>query len=198
MTYSNSWAYPSCPLVKGRNTPWTGHQSITGHSILWNGIVSEVFSNRAWQGLAWNRDKDPPEPVPMTPCSDCKYHFCFKWRTFHAALDLTHRSFPSDVRRGPLRITRWEMFDFVLLILSTVGMWSVSSLSSSVHIQCGHLSSPLSYLLHLLSVHRLWVENQEWCWCLRCWLDIRPRGLVLLCGKGACLAQTSVIELISV
>lgn len=49
----------------------------------------------------------------------------------------------TDLETGPLRIMRWEMFDFVLLILPTVGTWSVSSLPTSVHMQSVHLSFPV-------------------------------------------------------
>lgn len=179
MAYSKSIDYPSCPLARGRDAPCIGHQSITGYSILWNCI----FSNRAWMSSAWNRDTDLSEPILRAPRSEHKYHFCFKWtKAHHPALNRTHRRLPSDLQMGPLRITQWEMFGFVLLILPTVGMWSVSLL-------CTHtvwtslfphsLICPTSYRY----TPTLSGKSKERRWCLRRWLDIRPTGHILMCGS---------------
>lgn len=193
MAYSKSIDYPSCPLVRGRDAPCIGHQSITGYSILWNCI----FSSGAWMSSAWNGDTDLSEPISRTPCSEYKYHFCFKWtKAHHPALNRTNRRLPSDLKMGPLRITQWEMFDFVLLILPTAGMWSVSSL-------CTHTVWTSLFPHSLICSTSYRYTDSEWkiqreTLMLEVLARYQTHGSHFDVWKCACLAEILVMELTSV
>lgn len=156
MPYSKSIDCPSCSLVRGRDAPCIGHQSITGYSILWNGI----FSNRVWLSSAWNRDTDLSEPVLRTPCSEYKYHCCFKWTKAHSSCS------QSDIPLFTVRSQNGASEDYAVrnVWLCFIDPAHSGDVVSAVALYTYSLDislSPLSYLLHLLSVHRLWVENPK-------------------------------------
>lgn len=155
-------------------------------SQLWHWTVLELCKNLVGLGSAWTR------PVLKRPAARGN-HFYFKWTK--AALSGTNCDFATDLVMGLLTITRWEMFDFVLLILPTEGMWS-SLPPLCTHAVCSSLF-PHTLICSISYRHNDFERKIQRgsCWCLRSWLNIRPRGHILM---HACLVQTAVINFTSV